>query len=178
MLSKDTFTKYDAKKFSVVLHYIISECGTVDNIGKTVIWKMLYFSDFDFYEQYEKFMTGEDYYKLERGPAPKHFDLTVTALERAGVIQQIKAKFKGFNQTKYLSLKEPNLSLLSAEELKIIDRTIQKLSAMSATQVSGYSHLDTPWKATKDKERIEYELVFYRDEATSVREYEIDDVPS
>jgi hypothetical protein len=42
---------------------------------------------------------------------------------------------------------------------------------MNATQVSAYSHLDIPLKVTEGKEMIDYELVFYRDPLTSVREY-------
>ena len=39
---------------------------------------------------------------------------------------------------------------------------------MTATQVSGYSHEDMPWKATEKMGEIDYELVFYRTPTFSV----------
>ncbi len=53
-----------------MLHYIIYSVGNLPHIGKTVLWKLMYFSDFDYYELYEKHLTGEQYRKLEHGPAP------------------------------------------------------------------------------------------------------------
>ena len=64
------------------------------------------------------------------------------------------------------------MSLLSARELEVVHETLERLSSMNDTQISAYSHQDTPWKVTEDKGIIDYELVFYRDPVTSVREYE------
>lgn len=61
------------------------------------------------------------------------------------------------------------------EELIAIEKTIQRYSNLNATQISAFSHIDTPWKSTEDKEIIDYKLVFYREPITSVREYPDDD---
>ncbi|WP_302289944.1 type II toxin-antitoxin system antitoxin SocA domain-containing protein [Methanosphaera stadtmanae] len=42
-------------------------------MGKTVICKLVYFSDFNHYEIYEKPITNETYIKFERDPLSKHF---------------------------------------------------------------------------------------------------------
>ena len=55
------------EKFKQVLHHIISSVGSLENVGKTVIYKMLYFSDFDNYELKEVSLTGERYVKLPMG---------------------------------------------------------------------------------------------------------------
>jgi len=65
---------FDVEKFKQVLHYIINRCGSLENVGKTVLYKILYFIDFDFYELYEDKLTRESYKRLEYGPAPIHFD--------------------------------------------------------------------------------------------------------
>lgn len=65
---------FDKEKFKEVLHYLISRCGYRNNVGKTVIFKLLYFSDFDFYELYETSLTGEKYIRKPQGPVPTHFD--------------------------------------------------------------------------------------------------------
>lgn len=77
---------FNKEKFKEVLHYIINDCGTKKNVGKTVLYKLLYFSDFNFFELYEKSMTNESYRKLPRGPAPIHFDVAVKELIDEGKI--------------------------------------------------------------------------------------------
>jgi len=162
--------KFDKEKFKQVLHYIISKVGTLDNVGKTVLYKMLYFSDFDYYELNEKPIIGEKYFKLVNGPAPSSFDNIVNELEVEEKIKKVEAKYGAYLQIKFISLCKPDLNLLSANELQLIEKVINKLSSMTATQVSSYSHDDMPWKATKDNEEIDYELVFYRSPAFSVTE--------
>ena len=164
-------SKVDLDKFKTVLHHIVNKCTTLDNVGKTVVWKMLYFIDFDFFESTEQSLTGEEYRKLSRGPAPCDFDRAVHELEQEGKIEHRDKEYCGRQQCKFISLQQPNLKALNAEELSFIDREIEKLKNQTATQISALSHQDMPWKATKDGDIIDYELVFYRDKLLSVREY-------
>lgn len=166
---------FNKEKFKQVLHYVINECGSIPNVGKTVLFKILYFSDFDYYELYEKKMTGEFYYKLPHGPAPSHFDETVEELEKEGKIERCDRKYGTYDQQKFFSLQEPDISLLSGREVKIIDKDIKKFSNFNASQISALSHRDMPYRATEENDIIEYELVFYRDSLFSVREYPEDD---
>lgn len=41
--------------------------------GKKKLAKLLYFVDFDFYERYEKSITGDTYKALPMGPVPSAF---------------------------------------------------------------------------------------------------------
>jgi len=66
--------EFDKEKFKSVLSYIINRCENKKNVGKTVICKLLYFSDFNYYEKYETSITNETYIKYERGPYPQHID--------------------------------------------------------------------------------------------------------
>ena len=50
-------------KFKEVLLYILSKIGAKPNVGQTVIYKLLYFIDFDFYELYEEQILGLRYIK-------------------------------------------------------------------------------------------------------------------
>jgi len=80
---------FEIEKFKEVLHYIIGRCGHQDNVGRTVLYKLLYFSDFDFYELYEESITGETYRKLPIGPVPEHFEMALNELEKEGKISRI-----------------------------------------------------------------------------------------
>ncbi|MBW4256583.1 SocA family protein [Methanobacterium sp. YSL] len=165
-LKKDFFKK---EKFKEVLHYIISECGNRPNVGITVLYKLLFYSDFNYYEICEEKMTGESYFKLPKGPAPVHFSSMANELETEGKINQYQGSYMGYPQKKYKSLQSPKLTLLNKGEVEIIDKVIEECGYMNATEISDYSHGDISWKATEDNEEIDYELVFYRDSKCSAR---------
>jgi len=65
--------EFNKSKFIQLFLYILDNCGSRINVGKTVIYKLFYFMDFDFYELYEDHLTGEAYRKIHHGPAPCHF---------------------------------------------------------------------------------------------------------
>lgn len=166
---------FNKEKFKTVLHYIISKCGHQDNVGKTVLYKLMYFSDFDFYEIYEEKMTGEDYVKLPRGPGPENFNEVIGELETEGKITQAIINFdNGAHQYRYFSKNDPSIDLLSSQELDVINNVLNKCSSMRAGAISNYSHEDLPWQATDMYDVIDYELVFYRNPEFSVRVYEED----
>ncbi len=163
-----------AEKFEQTLLYILAKIGGKPNIGQTVLYKLLYFIDFDYYEKFEEQLIGAKYIKNNYGPTPVIFAKFIERLEKRGKVEKIKSKFYKHEQTKYLvNPNEPlNLSALSAQELAHIDWEIDRLGDLTAAQISALSHLDTPWVAAKNRESLEYEHVFYRPEETSVREYE------
>lgn len=129
----------------------------------------MYFSDFDYYELYEEPLTGETYIKLEKSPIPSHFDQNIKELELKGKIGHQDSLFFGKTQHKYYSLEEPDSHLLSEKEIAVMDNVIYKFSQVTARRISYYSHKDLPYMATEDNEKIDYELVFYRDSEFSVR---------
>src|SRR3989338_5272281 len=163
-----------AQKFEQVLLYILAKIGGKPNIGQTVLYKLLYFIDFDYYEKFEEQLIGAKYIKNHYGPTPVMFAKFIERLEKKGKVEKIKSRFYKHEQTKYLvnPNEQLNLSALSAQELAHIDWEIDRLGDLTATQISALSHLDTPWITAKDREALEYEHVFYRPEETSVREYE------
>jgi transcriptional regulator with XRE-family HTH domain len=161
-------------KFEQVLLYILAKIGGKPNIGQTVLYKLLYFIDFDYYEKYEEQLIGARYMKNTHGPTPVAFAKIVERLENEGKVEKVRSKFYKYEQTKYLV--NPNiplsLSALSAQELAHVDWEISRLGDLTAAQISALSHIDTPWVAAGEREQLEYEHVFYRPEETSVRAYE------
>lgn len=163
-----------ADKFEQTLLYILTKIGGKPNIGQTVLYKILYFIDFDYYEKFEEQLIGARYIKNHYGPTPVMFAKIVQQMETDDKIETIKSKFYKHDQKKYLvnPNESLNLSALSAQELAHIDWEIDRLGDLMATQISALSHLDTPWVVANDQESLEYEHVFYRPEETSVREYD------
>ncbi len=158
-------------KFKEVFLYIIDRVGARANVGETVLFKLLYFIDFDFYEKYEEQLIGATYIKNTYGPTPAEFKKISELMIESGEIVQVKASRSGFQQKKYLPNREPDLSKLRAHEIKLIDDVLERLAHMGARQISEYSHGDIPWVTTEDQKPIEYEAVFYRTPQYSVRDY-------
>ncbi len=159
------------EKFKEVLIYILNKVGAKPNIGESVIYKLLYFIDFDFYEKYEEQLIGATYIKNRYGPTPIEFRKIVEGMLGHEIIK-VQDKYFSYPQTKYLPTREADLTKLGAHEVEMIDRVVGKLSVMNAAQISDYSHNDVPWLTAEQGKVIEYESVFYRTPAYSVRKYE------
>jgi transcriptional regulator with XRE-family HTH domain len=159
------------EKFKNVLIYILEKCAGKPNVGETVLYKLLYFSDFNYYELYEEHLTGARYRKLPYGPVPQKLDTIINQMIESSHLQRIKTDYHGYPQTRYLPLIKPDLTQLKASEKEIIDKVIEQMSDWSASTISNYSHNDMPWLASKEGEDINYELAFYREAPYSVRNY-------
>lgn len=160
------------EKFKHVFLYILTEVGSKPNIGKTVLYKLLYFMDFDYYELYEKQFMGLEYVKKQYGPVPVDFENIINQMKKESLIEQVKSKYFNKDQTKYLPLKSYDLTMFSGLELEHMKKVLEKHSNKTAKEISDFSHRDIPWIAAENDKPLDYESVFYRNELTSVRNYD------
>jgi transcriptional regulator with XRE-family HTH domain len=157
------------QKFKEVLLYILGEVGSKPNIGETVLYKLLYFIDFNYYEKYEEQLIGATYIKNHHGPTPVEFVKIVDRMIKDEELTTVQSKYFQYPQQKYLPIRDADLSKLTGSELEMINEVLDHLSDMNATQISDYSHEDVPWMVSEDQETIDYESVFYRTAPYSVR---------
>lgn len=150
-------------KIEEIYLYVIKNSQSNVNFGSTLFNKILYFSDFDFYERNGRSISGDLYVRREHGPTAKSFVKVINRLKRLGLIDEYKReRSRDHQQTRYILLEGFEPGLLGPEEIKELDRNISRLGGMTARQVSEYSHYDMPYKATKDGDIISYGLVHYR----------------
>jgi len=162
-------------KLKNVLLYILEHCAGKPNVGETVLYKLLYFCDFNYYELHEEHLTGATYRKLPFGPIPLKIDTIISQMMEQGQIQRIKTSYFDKIQTRYIPLVKPDLTELKASEKEVIDKVIEQMADWTAATISAYSHSDKPWKASEPNSSIDYELSFYRRPPYSVRVYEEDE---
>ncbi len=162
----------NVEKFKNALLYITQKIGALPNVGQTVLYKILYFCDFDYYEKYEEQLIGATYIKNHFGPTPREFSKVIKEMIENGEIEEVVTKFFDKDQRKYLPVKNPDLSVFSGRELQHIDEEIARLGHKTAKELSDFSHQDIPWISTEIGKNIPYEAVFYRTKDTSVRTYE------
>jgi len=164
----------NVEKFKNALLYITQKIGALPNVGQTVLYKILYFCDFDYYEKYEEQLIGATYIKNHFGPTPREFSAIVKEMMKEEKIEEITTKFFDKDQKKYIPVVAPDLSVFSGRELQHIDEEIARLGHKTAKELSDFSHKDVPWISTVIGKEIPYEAVFYRTKETSVRTYEKD----
>ena len=156
-----------------VLLYVLDKVGAKPNVGETVLYKLLYFIDFDYYEKTSKSITGLRYMKNHHGPTPTQtFASVVKGMEQNGDLEIVSTKYFNHVQKKYLPVTKPELKYVNGEELRHIDEVLARLSDKTAAELSGLSHRDMPWLATTDGSTINYQLAKYRTADTSVKETE------
>jgi uncharacterized phage-associated protein len=155
---------------NMIHHFIQKERSILD---KTVLFKLCYFSDFDFYELNERSITGTIYHKLTHGPVPSDFDAAMRSLETQDLAREerICNDDGTYPRYKYHLLKATDpKKAFSQEEIDMMDRVFDRYGKMTAVTLSDLSHQDIPWKITEDGEEIPYEAVFFRNKVTSVRD--------
>lgn len=165
-------TEKNLDKFRQILLYILNKVGSKPNVGETVLHKLLYFIDFDYYEKYEQNLMGLTYIKNYHGPTSVEFGLIIKDMQEKGEIEAVQSAYFKYQQKKYLPLKRPDLGILSAREIEHVDNVLARLSDKNAAEIENYSHQDIPWISAKYGKPLSYESVFYRDERYSVRNYD------
>ncbi len=164
------------KKFREVFLYILEKLWSKPNFTETVLHKILYFSDFDFYELYENFFIWSKYIKNHNWPTSKELIKIITSMKKSWDIKQEDLEFKNWKTWRtYKALRKADLQLITWAEKEVLDKVIAKLWDMSATKISEYVHWDIPWIGTPDLKEISYDSVFYRTPQYSVRDYDDED---
>ena len=158
--------------FRQVLLYVLNKVGSKPNVGETVLHKLLYFIDFDYYEKYEESLMGATYIKNHHGPTSVELQSILNDMQESGEIEAVNSQHFKYEQKKYLPRKRPTLDSLSARDIEHIDDVLARLSDKNAKEMENYSHGDIPWQSALDGQPLSYESVFYRDEKYSVRNYD------
>jgi len=151
------------KKYQQAILYLCWKLGK-EIRGKKKLAKLLYYLDFDYYEKYQKYFTGEIYKKLPMGPFPVSLEKTTIEMSKKKQLAIDKIdEWNGYNPTEvYKILEKPNVSAFSSEEKKMLDRIIKKYGHLNGKELEKLTHSEAPYIGTKDKKEIYYELSFYR----------------
>lgn len=156
---------FDPPKLKNLLLTILEKCGGKPNLGETVLYKLLYFIDFESAETLGRPLTGMSYVKLQYGPVPKksEFDNMIKKMSEKRELKIFSHEFYGKPQKRYVALSEPNPEAFTKKEEDLINRNLNQLSDMKAAEITHYVHGDVPWKKTPDGEIIDYALAFQRE---------------
>jgi hypothetical protein len=151
-------SEFNEIKYEKLVDYLIS-C-TDHDIDVVHIQNLLYLFDFDYYELYETYLTGESYRKSVTGVVSGHLET---------ILENVLDEHGRFQSTSYT-----DLSVFSKRDIEFIDRTLSRYKSYFPNDVLEYVLHDLPCEVTDHDNMIDYELVFYRDQSTSRRNYQAD----
>ncbi len=150
----------DLKKLRALVHYVCSKCPNRNLLGATKLNKILWYSDAIALQHYGTPITGETYIKRQFGPVPKHILKVIDQLETDKALAIKSSPFHRYEKREYVSLKEPDISIFSPEEISLIDDVIHLICYRhTANSISLATH-DRIWELAEIGEDIPLETVF------------------
>ncbi|MBM4339648.1 MAG: DUF4065 domain-containing protein [Deltaproteobacteria bacterium] len=140
-----------AKLFNAILYF--SKGGVL----KTKLNKLLFYADFKHFKDYAVSITGARYAHIPFGPAPDKYALYFATLIENGEIRVEENIIGDFIGEEFISLKEPDFSLFSDSELKILATVKEYFKEFNAKRITDFSHDEEAYKKTKHGDIISYE---------------------
>jgi len=128
------------------------------NVGRTKLFKLLYFWDFMHFKRYGTSITGYDYYSFPFGPVPKRLYDEIIAGELPNYLRDNLSiinddtydeldEFKRFKVI--LRSKKVDLECFSPNVFKILEEVAYIFKEATAGQMTEISHLhNSPWETT------------------------------
>lgn len=136
-------------------------------LNLTKLAKLLYFFDFDHFKKTGYPSIGLQYYTFEHGPVPKDFWVEIKDCEVPEdfkgklAITLIEDEYSNRKEILIRAITDPDLSVFSPRELKILENLAFIYKDATASQMSEISHLKKqPWDTTKRKKGMN-ELIDY-----------------
>lgn len=163
----------DDRKMAELILYVSDRCQGDPAYGATKLNKILFYADFLFYANYGTSITGQEYMRLEKGPAPRRLLPIRGDLVLANDLIIRDQQYGAWQQKRPIALRPADLSNFSGEEIAMVDSVIRDLWGKSATDVSELSHLFDGWKYAVDRETIPYPTALISDESPSEEDNKI-----
>ena len=150
-------------KFKELILYIAQESEGDSTFGATKLNKILFFCDFLSYRAYKEPITGQRYFKLPFGPAPRSLVPVLRELIEEDACIQVRRSHHGLPQDTILAKREANLDVFRPRDIALTDYVMRRLRDNDAKEVSNLSHEFIGWQLAGDLEDIPYATIFLGD---------------
>ena len=145
----------EEKTINVVLYIV----GRLKRRDFHKIFKILYFSDREYLNQYGMTITGDTYIAMDAGPVPtKTYDMfkIVRGDSYMQDTKQLGSYFAVSNWMFVQPLQKANLDDITPAEKAVIDAMIERYGDMSYDEIKEKSH-DVAWRSTARDYPISFE---------------------
>ena len=146
------FKRFEIAKFTNAVLYFCKE-----GVVKTKLNKLMFYADFLHFKDYVISITGTQYARIPFGPAPNNYDLYYPTLIRQGALNIEEIEYPDYSGERYISKKEPDLTIFSEGELRILASIQERFKDSTATEITVYSHEEEGYKKTETGKIISYQ---------------------
>ena len=165
-------TTDEDRKLKELMLYIAKKSEGDPTFGAVKLNKILWAADFIAYGKTGQAITGQEYFRLPNGPAPRKLKPVRGSMLAAKECAIQRRDHHGRQQQRMIALRDPDLSDFSGEHIAIVDEVLSRLHGRSAAEVSEWSHRFPGWKAAEDRETIPYSTIFVSSRKLTERERE------
>lgn len=148
-------------KLKELILYISARNVSNSRFGAIKLNKILFYSDIQAYFELGKSITGEEYFKLPLGPAPRKMKPILNEMKASDEISFVYHQYAVGTQERVAPIRKSNLSLFSPEEIAIVEQVIQWLWNETADEVSNRTHKFVAWKKVKERETVPFETAAF-----------------
>jgi hypothetical protein len=136
---------------------LIAEWSQSDpKFGAIKLNKLLFHADFSAFLTFGQPITGQEYFALPQGPAPRRLKPLTEKMKKEEELAYQEMPYHGHLQRRPIALRPPDLSKFSAAEINLIRQTVERFWNKNATEISDQSHLFLGWKVARERETIPY----------------------
>lgn len=147
------FKGFDYEKLCAMVLFFANKST---ELLKTILMKLLNYSDMIFYKENGISISGLKYAHLPYGPVPDHFDLLLEKMAEDH-IAHIDIFYDGaYEKHQVVSECDFPEGVLSDAEIEVLNRIYEKFKNFGSREISDYSHKEKGYNATKMGEIISY----------------------
>jgi len=123
------------------------------------IFKILWFADISHMRDWGRFITGDNYIKMEYGPVPSYLYDIFKGIRKGNPEFSKYAQDISVRGYKVTPLKPADLESLSDSDIEKLDKSIEENNGLSMGQLTDKSH-GIAWKKSEDNQQINLESIF------------------
>lgn len=157
----------DIEKYKhMILTFLRMNLSEDGKIPKTKLAKLLYLSDFAWFYDNFKSMSGMQYRKLIYGPVPDAFFRAIDELEEKGKIiveHKTTDNKEMFLVSESDSNKNEKIETLSEDETILMRKIGEKWKDKKTKEIVNFTHNQLPYFLCRENELIPYELITQED---------------
>lgn len=157
--------KFSAKRFDELVLYIAERTKDDENFGSTKLAKVLFFSDFEAFQELGSAITGAEYQKWDYGPYPPQLKPAKRGLEHARRVRAVQGGSYKADRLIPTRVRPADLDAvgITSEQVAIVDAWITRIEGEPANEISDFSHEHPGYQLVDENEPIPYESVFLAD---------------
>lgn len=146
------YIRFNVKKLFEVIKFFCYN----DQVVKTKLMKLLFYSDFKYFKENGVSITGLRYAHAIHGPVPDKFETWLAAISEWE--NQIKSEEQSYGEYvgEVFTSDEPDTSVFSTPELEMLSIVKDRFKKFSAKQIGEFSHAEIGFQETANGNLISY----------------------